>query len=265
VLHFTIKLAPERTDTLRRDQLLSTPLYDTTSTLWQIEGPPDFQQAPQLTANPPIPGLLISPWAEVAYFVAPTGETAGSIPLYALYRRVRLLVSPQTSANVQPSAVTSSIGLYPGVSCEVNAATNTLYFNNELDVAERPYAGRLVKRAMMNANPATWQSAPVPVGTSNGESPTLQGDDLLVNDVISFEIKVLRAGDTQFRDLSDAAFTLANGGTPPYVNIDGVTQGIYDTATTNQTWLQLKAIEITIRAWDFKSQQAQQVTIIQDL
>jgi hypothetical protein len=201
----------------------------------------------------------------VAYFVVATGETAGSIPLYALYRRVRLLVSPQTSATVQPSAVTSAIGLYPGVSCEVNAATNTLYFNNELDVAERPYAGRLVKRSMMNANPATWLSTPVPVGTSNGESATLQGDDLLVNDLISVEIKVLRPGDTQFRDLSDAVFTTANNGIPPYVNIDGMTQGVYDTATTNQAWLQLRAIKITIRAWDFKSQQAQQITITQDL
>jgi hypothetical protein len=112
---------------------------------------------------------------------------------------------------------------------------------------------------MGTAQAPIWWSTPAPVGTTNGESPTLLGEDLVTTDVISFEIKVLRPGDSDFRDLNDAF--------PPAVNGQFVQRyfGIYDTAIGNQSFLSLSAIKITIRVWDFKTQLARQITVIQDL
>jgi hypothetical protein len=41
--------------------------------------------------------------------------------------------------------------------------------------------------------------------------------------------------------------------------------GVYDTATTPVGWMGLNAIKIVLRVWDFKTNQARQVTVIQDL
>jgi hypothetical protein len=150
-----------------------------------------------------------------------------------------------------------------------------------------PYVGRAVGRSMMlqPQNPpgtpsalvtlGQWVSGPVPVGTpANNGFPTgvppepaqLFGDDLVTADVISFEIKVLRPGDADFRDLNDPIFLIGGaGGIPAYTDPVTGTPGTYDTATTRQGWLRLSAIKVIIRVWDFKTQQARQVTVIQDL
>jgi hypothetical protein len=40
---------------------------------------------------------------------------------------------------------------------------------------------------------------------------------------------------------------------------------VYDTATTPPANLQIRALQITIRVWDFKTEQARQITVIQDM
>jgi prepilin-type N-terminal cleavage/methylation domain-containing protein len=310
VLHFASKLVPDRKDALRRDLLFSTPVPPSTtagnSFIDQVEGPPDFRQ----------PGLLNSPWAEIAWFVLPSVDPvsgaqnfAGSTPLYSLYRRQRIMIAPRRDTFLSTATVPGpggavgvpALGQYYGVSVEPDPTpgNNLLLWNTEYSVAEMPYNGRAVGRSMMlqpqnppgtpstlaaNANGQfpTWYSAPIPVGSqANNGFPTnpltppepaqLLGDDLVTTDVISFEIKVLRPGDTDFRDLNDPALgTLPNpvAGQPPIpAYTDPVTgwPGTYDTATTRQGWLRLAAIKIIIRVWDFKTQQARQVTVIQDL
>jgi prepilin-type N-terminal cleavage/methylation domain-containing protein len=277
VLHFTSKLVPERVDALRRDQVFTTPLPDPTSILWNNEGPPDFRA----------PGIVNSPWAEIAWFIAPTGETAGSTgatPLYSLYRRQRLLIAPRrdsflvTPPTANPpggAAAPANIGLYYGLSVEVDPTpgNNLLLFSTEGSVAEQPYLGRPCMRSMstfvvtnppgyppLPGNGPYWLSTPAPVGTTNGESASLLGDDLVTTDVISFEIKVLRPGDADFRDLNDS---FPDGGNPPFFAQRYF--GIYDTAVSNQSFLSLRAIKITIRVWDFQTQQSRQISIIQDL
>jgi hypothetical protein len=304
ILHFTSKLVPERADALRRDQVFSTPVPPSTLTgaptgfslIDQVEGPVDFRQ----------PGVMISPWAEIAWFLVPTGEFTGGVqnlPIYSLYRRQRLLIAPRRdtfySTSPTPPVGTppgggvawAGLPLYYGVSCEPDPSQNLLLWNSEYSVAEQPYPqtltspGRAVARSM-NYQPQVagmptvlqninqWVSQPVPVGTQGPgnmfptnpplqapapELATLLGDDLVTTDVISFEIKVLRPNDSDFRDLND--FFTDGGGNQvqPYVN------GVYDTATAPQGWLSLRAIKVTIRVWDFKTQLARQVTIIQDL
>jgi prepilin-type N-terminal cleavage/methylation domain-containing protein len=301
ILHMTIKTVPDRKDALRRDQLYSTPVPPSVagnplmatgaSLIDQVEGPPDFRQ----------PGLMNSSWAEVCWFLVPTGETAGGVgttPIYSLYRRQRLLIAPRRDSfyatsptNPQPPGTPpgggmpwTALPLYYGVACAPDPSQNLLLWFNDFSVAEQPYAGRAVGRSMMwqpQTPPGTpsvltaamlaqgqWVSQPYPVGlqTNNGfptgvnpENAALLGDDLVTTDVISFEIKVLRPNDSDFRDLND--FFTDGGGNQvqPYPN------GVYDTAFAPQGWLSLRAIKVTIRVWDFKTQQSRQITIIQDL
>jgi prepilin-type N-terminal cleavage/methylation domain-containing protein len=265
VLHFASKLVPDRKDVLRRDQLYITPVPPSTtagnSLIDLNEGPPDFRQ----------PGLLNSPWAEIAWFLVPTGETAGSqgvTPLYSLYRRQRILIAPRRDSFLATppaqgggAVAPAQIGQYYGVSVEPDPTpgNNLLLWNSEYSVAGQPYAGFPAGRSMSTVLPnGAWWSTPTPVGTTNGEPATLIGDDLVTTDVISFEIKVLRPNDAAFRDLNDW-FTDGGGNqVQPF-------GGIYDTATAPQGWLSLRAIKVTIRVWDFKTQLARQITVIQDL
>jgi prepilin-type N-terminal cleavage/methylation domain-containing protein len=290
ILHMTIKTVPDRKDALRRDQFFSTPVPPSVaggaptgfSLIDQVEGPPDFRQ----------PGLMNSSWAEVAWFLVPTGETAGGVgttPIYSLYRRQRLLIAPRRDTFYATAPIPNppggggmpwtALGQYYGVACAPDPSQNLLLWFNEFSVAEQPYVGRAVGRSMMYQpqNPlgtpstlqsvAQWVSQPYPVGlqTNNGfptgvnpENAALLGDDLVTTDVISFEIKVLRPQDSDFRDLND--FFTDGGGNQvaPY-------GGVYDTAFAPQGWLSLKAIKVTIRVWDFKTQQSRQISIIQDL
>jgi len=154
-----------------------------------------------------------------------------------------------------------------------------MLFNNEYSVAAQPVVGMPVSRSMMNqlqlpggvVGPLQalnqWVSAPVPLSSVLGlvpgvgpiqEPPTLQNDDTIVSDVLSFEIKVLAPGWPDFRDLNGYIDPVLGFVPLPY-------GGIYDTATTPVNLLQLSAIKITIRVWDFKTNQARQVSIIQDL
>src|SRR5262249_58851656 len=90
-------------------------------------------------------------------------------------------------------------------------------------------------------NMGQWYSAPAPLGTTNNELPSLQADDVIAADVISFEIKVLRRGTPDFKDLNDNTFIDSQGVfQQPYAG------GVYDTATTNVGWMGLNAIKIVI-------------------
>jgi prepilin-type N-terminal cleavage/methylation domain-containing protein len=304
ILHFTTKLVPDRKDALRRDQVFTTPVPNSLTTpgaslIDTVEGPVDFRQR----------GLMVSPWAEIAWFLVPTGEFtsgSGTTPIYALYRRQRLLIAGRrdtfyaTSPTAPPPGTPpgggmpwTALGGYYGVSVEPDPSQPLLLWNSEYSVAEQPYAastgaGRAVARSMnyqpqnppgmpsVLQVPYQWVSAPVRVGeqVNNGfpvlpvpvapESAALLGDDLVTTDVISFEIKVLRPGDADFRDLNDLNFPGA-GGVSPYTDPITGTPGTYDTATTRPGFLSLRAIKVTIRVWDFKTQQARQISVIQDL
>lgn len=102
-----------------------------------------------LPGNPNSSGLLLSRWAEVGYFLVPTGNTAGTsnpMPLYSLRRRVRVVLNdPATTALVNtPSALPPAANpripttllpsRYPEVSCQPDIAQpNYLYFNTPAD------------------------------------------------------------------------------------------------------------------------------------
>src|SRR5262249_9586243 len=129
-------------------------------------------------------------------------------------------------------------------------------------------------------------------------------DDLLLNDVISFDVRLLVSADptlplspsAKFIDLFDPFWTSYcsysshpsfgdTGGSPtkPRVfdtwsrAVEGAdnysawqTPGtstsipIYQTSATSPP-ISIRAIQVVIRVWDFKTQQTRQVTIVQDL
>ncbi len=100
-------------------------------------------------------GLLISPWAEVGYFLVPTGLTAGTtspVPTYSLRRRLRVVLNDanlatglNTGTDQTKVAVTrlpSNLWgpRYAEVSClpDTTANSSVLFFNTPSDLINPP-------------------------------------------------------------------------------------------------------------------------------
>jgi prepilin-type N-terminal cleavage/methylation domain-containing protein len=282
VLHFGLKITPTRAGANLKSQLLTcrvppTPFPNT------LNLPPLDQEGP---ADLRVPGTMNSPWAEVAYFLVPTIDPATGLPeraggnqLFSLHRRQRLCVAPGSPATLS-QVLGQTWGIYPEVSCAPYPRTNTaspMRFNSERDLTTPSY------RSMMDAtgtysNPAAIGFGPPADPAVGGlpfsppEDPSLAADDLLVADVISFEIKVMTQLTAQqdptrnppmapeFWDINDISLNPPQGlFTPAYPN------GIYDTATTPVNQLQILAIKVVIRVWDFKSNLTRQVTVVQEM
>jgi hypothetical protein len=110
--------------------------------------------------------------------------------------------------------------------------TGHLYFNSPTDLLERP------------GNRTYARPAP-PLGIPGGQGQfSWYGDDLVITDLISFNIRVLYEGAADFTDLG---------------TVDA--PGAYDSSSMTP----LRALEICIRVWDAKTGLTRQVTILQDL
>ena len=103
---------------------------------------------------------------------------------------------------------------------------------------------------------------------------TLQGADLLLSDVISFEVKALVPGvtTTDFADVLSIANAVSTNpnlyGSNPLFNLVGPMA--FDTwapglGSNAPLTVNISALKITIRIWDAKTQQARQLSIIQDM
>jgi prepilin-type N-terminal cleavage/methylation domain-containing protein len=269
VLHFGLSLTTSRNTAKQRLDFLTsrvpaTPFPNPTfQPPLDQEGPPDFRLA----------GTMNSPWAEVAYFLTPsldpsTGQQqyAGNNPLFALHRRQRLCVVPGSPAN-NGTVAGALWGQYPEVSCAPSVRTDLtqpLRFNSEFDITQPG------NRSMMDATGS--YSSPAAIGFGPGEDPNLAGDDLLVADVISFEIKVLTAAAVQqatqqgliadFQDINDVPVAPAPAPFAPAYPF-----GWYDTAdqSIQPQFLPILAIKVVIRVWDAKSNLTRQVTVIQEM
>jgi type II secretory pathway pseudopilin PulG len=220
-------------------------------------------------------------WAEVVYFLYPTGASANGTPLYALYRRQRLLVPDNFDVNwgnrivytvpvPPPQIFDPNWGTdYSQVSCALNpnpkANPQRVYFNSPTDLTIR-------ERRFAQGNPAGY----LPLGT---------GDDLLLLNVVSFDVRVLPAGSATngFQDLSFSPHPIPPLKQPTalFDTWSSVKDDVYDysdwqttrshfppyqlsnTATNNPGTL--KALQIILRVWDPKTEQTRQTTIVQDL
>jgi type II secretory pathway pseudopilin PulG len=265
VLHMAVKLAPERGDALTRDNILSTLVTGNVAPVPVLQaigsdGPTAFQVLGGL-ANTPPSVLHNSPWAEISYFPVLTGETAdgGNTPLFALYRRVRLVPSPTVATALNQAGILgTALPDFYGVSCQVDPTSGNLYFNSEFDLAQppNPVPGanpiQPKRRAMMD--PTGVFSAPTPLGPASGEPLILSTDDLILQDVIDFRVQVLVAGFPDFQSMVDPVT-----GAVLYPN------AVYDSATISPAQARILALKITLRIWDLKTKQTRQVTFFQEM
>jgi len=209
VLHFSIKLRGNSRDHFMTAKIpANSPLLTTRSTYF--DHPADARYQDSLTS-------YTSQWAEVAYFLQPTGTSAGTTPLFTLYRTQMLAVPDNSLLNwpvSAPAVPASALPQYLEMSCRPNGAG--LYFNTPTDLTVA------TRRAFNSASPDPNRAA-----------------TQILTDVISFDVQILRVGAADFSDVS-----------------------VYDSSTSNFT---ISAIRITLRVWDVKTQQARQVTLVQEL
>jgi hypothetical protein len=236
--------------------------------------------------------------AEVAYFLRPMGDFANGTALYTLYRRQRLAVPDNTNLNWGSPVLNGMLittTAYSEISCKPNPqkpnpTTGNVYFNNPIDltVPQRRF-GMLSASAVSTGNggipvrsdnryPIMADPIPSPAVPGVDILPGPPGADILLTDVISFEIKILRPAGWD-----DVPLSLVN----PLFNGTNGTQRVFDTWSSVEdetyhysTWNDptaadqttrlpradvIPAIKITLRIWDKKSQRTRQVTILQDM
>jgi hypothetical protein len=156
--------------------------------------PEDFRQT----------SFFSSRWAEVAYFLVPTGQmTSGNqVPLFTLHRRSKLVIPPDAPSNqVQAPVVNEE------VSTRQQLSNPGLFYNRPSDLTQPrfrsfmlpapnivspvgPYlpshAGIMEETA---PNRQFWSSNRYPTLAEDTAIQNFAGDDILLHDVISFEIK----------------------------------------------------------------------------
>ena len=122
------------------------------------------------------PGVLHSQWAEIAYFIKANNRTANGTPLMDLYRQQKAVLPSNSEANglaisdTMPAppypANTSKMPYYENFSCKSNAGK--IYFNSPSDLTMPNYR-------MVSGVPNTLYA----------------NSDLLMTDVISFDVRIL--------------------------------------------------------------------------
>jgi prepilin-type N-terminal cleavage/methylation domain-containing protein len=218
MLHYAVKLrGNERGDffsaVVPTPNNLPTPLTDPASAL-SLTYPPERRYQDSGTAIPPIPPAAPTnynwQWAEVAVFLAPTGDTTdGGRPLFALYRRQMLavpdngLVVDAAGQHVPLTAATDAAGnnLFLEMSTRLALPDGAnLYFNSPKDLTmpvrrlgmnpgnlaglfTPAYGGRYPTMAQENVNFVLANGGPL--------DANYQAADLLVTDVVSFDVRVL--------------------------------------------------------------------------
>jgi hypothetical protein len=128
-----------------------------------------------------------SPWAEVAYFLRDSGTTTtGPAPktLFSLHRRVRVLTKNDSGThqlNWQPFQAAA-----PGMSCAPNTGTLPKLLNGPGDIAvpTNRMGGLTGVTSALATGAAIDTIGPVADAAGN-----MTGEDILVTNVISFEIK----------------------------------------------------------------------------
>jgi prepilin-type N-terminal cleavage/methylation domain-containing protein len=250
------------------------------------------------------PTAMFSQWAEVAYFLKPKqGITAGQTTLYALYRRQRLLA--HTFAQAQRAQISAqSWPRYYEFSFPQPPAANSI---NPVQINTASTITLPYNRVLMDPNSAgggvVSVTAPPPPATGvqtiedlmGGVTQPQAGDDLLLTNVISFDVKAvytvppgaagpgLQAADLPPPPVAGQPIQPYEGQNPAFTTTrvfdTWCKQGNYGTYwndsnpnTPQQFWvyrmplkIRILALQITIRIWDEHSEQARQISIIQEM
>jgi prepilin-type N-terminal cleavage/methylation domain-containing protein len=275
-------------------------------------------------------------WYEVAYFLQPNGATAGGTTLYALYRRENPLVGAQaqdgsandwsvpfnrygmqTPQNWKANAPANSFGAtYPNPVVGASVAllnsvpgVTSMGMPTWKQAWQQQLGGGTGSPYVLNLDPFWIKNTAVTYDTTVPANYSPVGDDILLTNVLSFDIRVsfrtqpiaTQPNPYEFLDLFAATKqVLADNSTaPPTLNDQfwdptnaktGANPAVFDTwcnwttklptitpqmltaaLTLDPTMLnvplpiQIVAVQITIRVWDERTQQAKQITIVQNV
>lgn len=239
-LHFSIRLDGNRQENflVAGNSTFATSFGQSPDSVWQQSG--NFN----------------SQWGEIAYFLRPQGTTdqpnsgssaTGGTPLYKLYRSQFALVprSDQVNGTIDADSTlfNSANPQHQTVGCSgVAGGKVTFYSPDDLAAGSRTF------------NPASPLFASPPYVDSTG----LRGATLLLNNVVSFDVQVMKNNftksnqqwslDSDFGYLASSPFDSKN--TPGDFQVDQ---------------FRIHAIQISIRVWDLATQQTRQITFIQDM
>jgi prepilin-type N-terminal cleavage/methylation domain-containing protein len=314
MLQFTVRLGGNSRDNYLTALLpMGSPLGATGS----VYGPKDYQQTDTYNGQ----------FAEVTYYLrrAPGAPVAGSTPLYALFRRQCLILQDNGPAGTgEYNTANSSTPPYPigfsacpvpfhdsayyEMSCKQDQTNPAkLYFNRMSDVVN-PSERFGMQMDPTGANAA--YAAGVPIFTAGDPTPDYPiladevgptsistGDDVLLTDVISFDVKALYttlrpdgknpdgSAGTETVDLRDIYRDIpqVSGTQNPALSA----YRVFDTWSKNATGAQNKfdysgwatagssaslpnaihifGLQITIRIWDAKTQRTRQISIAQQM
>jgi hypothetical protein len=259
---------------------------------------------------------------EVAYFLSPSNYpnaadvTSSGIRRYTLIRRQRLVVPhPDLATGIDVNSAASAIPVAAGygeVSCRPTpGAPANFYFNDQTDLTVPQRRFGMVQTAgaggdggvpLLN-NTAPFAPPYYPLisdkdTTTNAGDPLKAGSDILLTDVLSFQVMVLPGGantttngtiPNKFVDLYDTTSLPASQNT----NFQGAASPrVFDTwsnkpdptytgyssswtaasgwntvasATTLPLNTNILALQITLRIWDVKTQTTRQLTFVQNM
>lgn len=244
-------------------------------------------------------------WSQVVYFLRSNNSTAGTTPLYALYRR-----EDQIPSSAVMMAPTRDVTLpFAAVDANTGQSLGALF-------------GRLYSQPVLGT--VSGAQFALPTGTKGidptsflygvpNASPLGTGDDLLLTDVLSFEVQVLtpqesalQADYTQaanrFVNLFDRSLDGYRSQLPGFYYPSWLTAQVQGLPSNDlgpamfDTWsksslaitgggavtfgqsnvlsagtvpvplrIRVQAIQITIRVWDDKTKQARQITFTQEM
>ena len=243
----------------------------------------------------PTVSLYFSQWAEVVYFLKAQGVvftdngdgTLTPLPVFSLHRRQRVLTPvpvrlqvppnptlpkgndwregyPDLSVRAEPVWTPGPMNTFTLPITAVDSWTNT---PTDVTIPDRRMSAFVDWRNYVSGVPVR-QFRPLPAGIAEvelgkpGDGQVVNaerlGSDVLLNNVLSFQVRVL----------VDPSVTFGNPNGTSYVDplppIGGPTTWprAYDTATSGY---RIKAVKITVRIWDSKNKQTRQISIVQDL
>jgi prepilin-type N-terminal cleavage/methylation domain-containing protein len=251
MLYLTAKRKGNRQENFFTASILGDPsilgTFFSKQTAYDIDGIKNLPYATQ--TSPYLPGstsgVYSGQWAEVLYYLVRTGSTVEQnnpastlgTPLYSLYRAQFVMAPDATKLNgVIPGAQWKT---FAGMSC--NPGTPTMTFYSPADAA-------MGNRVFPDLSPSALDP------TTNAHADAAK--TLVLPNVISFEVQIMRLGDSNFDPTN-------------LPNNTGQTYGVYDTTKFGATGYPintgLKGIQITLRVWENNTRQTRQATIVQDL
>jgi hypothetical protein len=159
---------------------------------------------PRVNSFPSLTGRVYSRWAEIQYFLYANGDSTTpniggtSLPLYSLRRRVRVLApAGVTFDNVPAATATNTMLQYPELPLFVlgpgSAMPNTLMVR------------------FLGPDDVNNPNLRMPYQTPVQKNGVLTGDDILITDVLSMEIKLAWLNNAAFNDPNKSG---VNGASP---------------------------------------------------